>query len=65
MTPYTSENFRFYIFKCLIDQYKAEGKLTVNDELMAQINSFVEAKSESLFSFKTTETSEKWYEIFK
>ena len=65
MDYYTSENFRYYIFKCLIDQYKAEGKLSINDELMEKVNSFVEAKNESLFGFKTTETSEKWYEYFK
>ena len=65
MTNYTSESFRFYIFRCLINSYKAQNKLTISDELMSQINSFVDAKHESLFGFKTSEISEKWYEYFK
>ena len=65
MNCYTSETFRYYIFESLINSYKESGKLTINDELSQQIESFVDATQEALFGFKTSEISEKWYEYFK
>jgi hypothetical protein len=64
MSKYTSESFRFYIFNCLINNYISEGKLTINDDLKASINTLAESKNESLFGFEDTLTSEKWFELF-
>ena len=65
MNNYTSETFRYYIYRSLINSYKDQGKLKLNDDLAKQIDNLVEAKQETLFSFKTSELSEKWYEYFK
>ena len=65
MANYTSESFRYYILKLMIDKYKAEGKVAISDDLMSLVNTFVEAKNESLFGFKTSEISTAWYDTFK
>lgn len=65
MNTYTSETFRYYIYRSLINSYKDQGKLTLNDSLAKQIDNLVEAKQETLFSFKTSEISEEWYKNFK
>ena len=65
MDNYTSESFRYYIYRSLINSYKGQGKLTLNEDLAKQIDNLVEAKYDSLFGFKTTEISKKWDEYFK
>lgn len=65
MKNYVSTNFIYYISNILINDYIASGKITIDDDLKAMIDKYVETRHEALFGFTENEFTAKWFDTFK
>ncbi|MCR5307606.1 MAG: hypothetical protein K6E24_01240 [bacterium] len=65
MKTYTSDAFRYYIELTLIDQYIADGKITMDADLKEKLDTLVACNQASLFDYKENDFTNKWFELFK